>query len=151
MATAPTPRVLIVEDERTIQALYRYMLRGYFDIEIASSVDEGLQAAARTRFDLFLLDINLGEDRTGVDLLQLLRALPGYAQTPAVACTAYTMPEERARILRSGFDNYQSKPFSREQLVDVCRRTMAGERAPQPPRPSAAPSLTASPFRNAAA
>ena len=82
-------RILIVEDDPHIQLLLRHLLRPWFHLDLAVNVDEALDIAAENPFDLFLIDINLGELRTGVDLLGLLRRIPAYDATPAVACTAY--------------------------------------------------------------
>ena len=82
------PRILIVEDDRCIQVLYRYLLKARFDVQLVDNVDDAIHLAAHEHFDLFLLDINLGEMRTGADLLGLLRKMPAYSATPAVACTA---------------------------------------------------------------
>jgi CheY-like chemotaxis protein len=52
-------------------------------------------------------------------LLRQLRALPGYENAPAVALTAYALPSDRDQFLDAGFDYHLSKPFTKEQLLDV--------------------------------
>ena len=112
-------RLLIVEDTLYIQTIHRYLLRDTFDLVLVGRFDEALDAAARQPFDLFLLDIDLGEQRTGVELLGELRQMPAYAATPAVTCTANTLPGDRERLLASGFNAYVGKPFTKEGLLDT--------------------------------
>ncbi len=109
-------RILIVEDDPHIQLLLRHLLRPWFDLELAVTVDEALKIAAEHPFDLFLIDINLGAGRTGVDLLWALRKIPDYQATPAVSCTAYALRGDRARFISYGFDEHIDKPFVPHQL-----------------------------------
>ncbi len=112
-------RILIVEDNPPIQMLLRHLLAKHFDVELAHTVDGALLRAERHRFDLFLLDINLGEDRSGVDLLDLLREMPAYSTTPAVACTAYVGQHYEQHFLAHGFSKHIDKPFSRPVLLEA--------------------------------
>ncbi len=136
-------RILAVEDLPDLQVLLRYMLKRRFDLVVVASYDEALRRAARERFDLFVLDINLGERRTGLDLLHALRRLPGCAATPAVACTAYAMNGDRERFLARGFDEHVRKPFTRQELhagIDaVLALARAQIHAARPAMPGARP------------
>ena len=109
-------RILVVEDDPHIQLLLRHLLRPGFELELAVTVDEALTMATRHAYDLFLIDINLGAGRTGVDLLWALRQMPGYRATPAVSCTAYALRGDRERFLSYGFDDHIDKPFEPRQL-----------------------------------
>ncbi len=109
-------RILIVEDDPAIQLMLRHLQRPWFDLDLAVTVDEALNMAAQHPFDLFLIDINLGAGRTGVDLLWALRQMPGYRATPVVSCTAYALRGERERFLSYGFDEHIDKPFESHQL-----------------------------------
>lgn len=119
MDSDPIPRILAVEDNPDTQLLLRYLLRPRYDVEIVTHVDDALDAAKNQAFDLLVLDINLGEARTGIDLLRELRQLDTYRTTPALALTAYAMPGDRERFESSGFSQYISKPFTRKELYDA--------------------------------
>lgn len=119
MASHRAPHLLVVEDNPDTQLLLRYLLRPHFDAEIVSHVDDALEVAAKQDFDLLVLDINLGEDRTGIDLLQELRLNDTYKSTPALALTAYAMPGDRERFQGAGFTEYISKPFTRKELYET--------------------------------
>lgn len=119
MASDRTPHILVVEDNPDTQLLLRYLLRPHFEAEIVSHVDEALEVARKQDFDLLVLDINLGENRTGIDLLQELRLNDAYRSTPALALTAYAMPGDRERFQSAGFTQYISKPFTRKELYEA--------------------------------
>lgn len=111
------PRILALEDNAESRLLLKHLLRKDFDAVIVPDADSTLETAAEQSFDVLLLDINLGEKRTGVDVLKALRALPGYDETPALACTAYALPGDRERFLEAGFAKYVSKPFVKAELL----------------------------------
>ena len=117
MTDSTKRRLLIAEDNADTQRLLDYLLKSKFELSIVSGVDEALEVARQETFDLFLLDINLGEERTGVNLLESLRSLPNQDNVPAVALTAYALPGDRERFLESGFNSYISKPFTRDELT----------------------------------
>ena len=114
--------VLVVEDNPTMRSLLKRVLKTKYQVETASCVDEALRLAQERPFDALMLDINLGEPRTGIDLLQMLRQMPAYREVPAVACTAYWGLGDRKRLLEAGFDEYVDKPFTKEQLHEALER-----------------------------
>ena len=118
-------RILAVEDDPHIRILLRHLLQSRYELMLVSSSGEALRAASGQGFDLFLLDINLGEDRTGVDLLEMLRQMPRYRATPAIACTAYAMHGDHDRFIEQGFIGYVGKPFSREGLLSAVAEGLA--------------------------
>ena len=126
--------ILTVEDNPDTQTLLRYMLKPYFTLVFSSHVDEALALAEKHTFGLFLLDINLGEQRTGIDLLQLLREKPGYENTPALAITAYAMPGDRDRFILAGFDGYISKPFTRRELLETIEHALDKKKQAKAPK-----------------
>ncbi|RMH49433.1 MAG: PAS domain S-box protein [Bacteroidetes bacterium] len=117
---AVLPRLLLVEDTAILPELVRRMLRGRYTVTLARSEAEALALARQDPpFDVVLMDINLNAERTGIDALGSLRALPAYAGVPIVAVTAYALPGDRERFLDLGFSAYLSKPFTREQLLHM--------------------------------
>lgn len=110
-------RVLVVEDQPETQRLLELMLKSTYDVQIAATTEEALAYVEDEPFDVLLVDINLSEQRTGVDLLQTIR--DGGKGMPAVACTAYAMPGDRSKLLKAGFDGYVSKPFTRHELEEA--------------------------------
>lgn len=118
-------RVLVLEDNAESRLLLRHLLRRDFDATLIGGVDEALEIAQKSTFDVALLDINLGEKRTGVDVLKLLRTMPQHRDLPALACTAYALPGDRERFLEAGFAGYVSKPFVKAELMTALHKAVA--------------------------
>ncbi len=131
-STDQRARLLVVEDDPAIRHLLTYLLDSSYKLCIASFFDEAIQMAGRETFDLLLFDVNLGEPRSGIDLLDRLRRLPAFDDVPAVACTAYVLPDERARFLASGFDGYIGKPFTRKELLHTIETSLREGRRLEP-------------------
>lgn len=112
----------MLEDNPEALLLLRHYLTPHANVTFASTVDEALAAdtaAGPEPCGLYVLDINLGEDRDGVDVLHALQARYGQANVRALALTAYALPGDRKKFLAAGFTDYLSKPFSRKQLLHV--------------------------------
>ena len=114
MVTDSAPRVLIVEDDRTVaEVVARYLEREGFAVE---SVGDGLEALARADAklpDLVVLDIML----PGLDGLEVCRRLRSRAPIPVVMLTARGSEEDRVLGLELGADDYVAKPFSPRELT----------------------------------
>lgn len=119
-------QILAVEDNPDTLRLLQYMLASKYETKFSAQVDEALHLASESPYHLFLLDINLGEDRTGIDLLGLLRECSPNATTPAIALTAYAMPGDKDRFIQAGFDGYLSKPFTRSALYAAIESAVSG-------------------------
>lgn len=131
------PRILIVEDNPDTGVLMRLVLEEVGAVEVARSANKALDAARASLdedsrqgpFDLFLLDINLGEGQlSGVELLAELRQMPAYAKVPVAAVTAYAQPSDRRQILNQGFDEFLGKPFTADQLTDLVKGLVSSGR-----------------------
>lgn len=126
MSTAEKPRILAVEDNSETQLLLQHLLKKSFEVVVVPGVDEALSAVGDGPFDALLLDINLSEQRTGTDLLHLLRERENMTDVPAIALTAYAMPGDREDFLEAGFDQYVSKPFTRSDLTTAIENSLDG-------------------------
>lgn len=120
-----TPRLLAVDDNPAMLVLIKRYLKAYnVQVDTARDAETTLSLAQRLAYDVMLLDINLGTARDGIEVLQELRALPGYQHTPVLAVTAYAMPSDRERFLGAGFDAYLSKPFTEQQLHQTLNQVL---------------------------
>ena len=130
-------RVLVVEDEQDIASLVKHTLErsGDFIVDVASTGDRALKAAAVDVPDLIILDLNLPV-LGGLDVCRLLRGRPATARTPIIMLTARTTEGDRVTGLDAGADDYVTKPFSPRELAArvraVLRRGKPEETAPPP-------------------
>jgi DNA-binding response OmpR family regulator len=121
-------RVLVVDDNlRTREAIALYLRHAGYAVEQAATGPDALSIAASSRPDLIVLDLML----PGLDGLDVCRALRERTDVPIIMVTARATEEDKLEGLRSGADDYVTKPFSPRELVarvaTVLRR--AGRRA----------------------
>ena len=113
--------VLLVEDHARAREVIGRLLVDYgAAVTATSGVAEALEAFGRERPDVVLSDIELpGED--GYALIRKLRALPRDrgGQTPAACLTGMSTVEDRARVLRAGFQYHVAKPVDARTLLSV--------------------------------
>jgi two-component system, cell cycle response regulator DivK len=116
--------ILIVEDNPQSLKLLRDILqiKGYQTLE-AETGEEGVRLARERQPALILMDIQL-PGINGIEALQRLRADPVTSATPVIAVTASVMTQDRSRIMAAGFNGFQSKPISVNQLLATVRETL---------------------------
>jgi two-component system, OmpR family, response regulator len=117
LAEAPprTARVLVVDDEPTISALLSATLRLVeFDVRVAETGYRALAAAGEFEPDLIVLDVML-PDLDGFEIAKRLRAQG--SRVPVLFLTARDALEDRISGLSAGADDYETKPFSLEEVV----------------------------------
>ncbi|OFY13819.1 MAG: hypothetical protein A2X11_09745 [Bacteroidetes bacterium GWE2_42_24] len=109
--------VLLVEDDDINREFALYTLTGYYNVIVATTALMAISLAEKYHFAALLLDINLGRDMSGIEVLHAIRKMDGYQKVPATAVTANALKGERERLLSSGFNYYLSKPYSRKDLL----------------------------------
>ena len=116
--------VLVVDDDPKMRTLIRLLLNRICRVDLADSEQSAIEQASQKRYDMVLLDINLGRVRTGVDALKELRKIPQYDLIPVVALTGYSLPRDREYLLESGFDDYLPKPIKEDLLYNVVNQVL---------------------------
>lgn len=108
--------ILIVEDDPSIQRLIQTILQdaGYSAL-VCESGASALQAIDHESIDLVLLDVML-PDMDGYEVCQRLRTITG-SHLPVMMLTAATQQQSVVEGLRSGADDYVTKPFFPEELL----------------------------------
>jgi two-component system, OmpR family, KDP operon response regulator KdpE len=107
-------RVLVVDDEPAILRAVQTNLSGHgFRVDTAASGQEALDAAARFRPDLVLLDLGLPD----MDGLDVIRSLRGRGPTPIVVLSARGAERDKVAALDLGADDYLTKPFGVNELL----------------------------------
>lgn len=110
-------RVLVVDDDRTLQMLLRLELLGEgFEVIVASDGPEALRLAQETLPDMVLLDVVM-PGMTGLEVLEQLRASQRTATTPVILLTGRPLEATEKHALHRGADHYMTKPFEVETLV----------------------------------
>lgn len=104
-------RILVVDDEETLREALRFNLEAEgYEVDAAGSAEEALTLDL-TRYDLFLLDIMMG-DISGTQLARIIRSTTSTASRPVIFCTAKDTEDDMVAGLDLGADDYITKPYS---------------------------------------
>lgn len=107
-------RVLIVEDEATLQETLEYNLHNQgYEVLKAEDGYAGLQLARDSNPDIVLLDLML----PGIDGFEVCRILRRETSIPILMLTARTEEVDKLIGLEVGADDYLTKPFSMRELL----------------------------------
>ena len=117
-------KLLVVEDDRTVG---QYVKRGLEEqLNQVDLVDDGVEAltrAANSEYDVIVLDLRL-PSMSGNEVLRTLRDRGD--TTPVLVLTAQDAVESKVQALRTGADDYVTKPLAFEELLArveaLCRR-----------------------------
>lgn len=113
------PVALYVEDDPINRDVMVMFLNKICTLDTADSGEAALNMANSKNYDLILLDINLGDSMSGMDVVKSLLAMPEYHNIPIIAVTAYSMGNERSEFLKGGCTHYLAKPFRKRELIDL--------------------------------
>ena len=110
-------KVLVVEDEATIQELLQFNLeRVNYKVKVTDSGEEAIKQASKSNPDLILLDIMLpGTD--GLEVCKTLKASSKTKNIPIIMLTALCEEADIVAGLELGADDYVTKPFSPRVLL----------------------------------
>jgi DNA-binding response OmpR family regulator len=122
------PRILLVDDEQSIQTLLSYPLRkdGY-EVVQATDGQEALARFGESPFDLVVLDVMMPR----LDGLEVCRRLRARSSVPIIMLTAKAEEIDKVLGLELGADDYITKPFSlrefRSRVKAALRRASMGQ------------------------
>jgi DNA-binding response OmpR family regulator len=117
------PRILLVDDEHSIQKLLTYpLLKEGYDVVAAGTGREALERFREGDFDLVVLDVMLPQ----MDGFDVCRELRSRSSVPIILLTAKAEEFDKVLGLELGADDYITKPFSvrefRSRVKAVLRR-----------------------------
>jgi len=117
-------KILIVEDEPNIVVPLQFIMKdnGY-DVAVAFSGEEAVDAITESKPDLILLDIMLpGMD--GYELCQMIRQNPDWKGIKIIFLTALSREADMAKGMALDADAYITKPFSNKEVVEKVRNLL---------------------------
>ena len=114
MVSDQKKKILVIEDDEDIRTVVVTRLkRAGYETIIASDGRDGLRRFYGDRPDLVVLDIAMPV----MDGWQVLERLREVSDVPVLILTAAAQERDKLRGLRSGADDYITKPFSGEELL----------------------------------
>jgi CheY-like chemotaxis protein len=112
-------RVLVVEDNTVSQTVIIHLLNRYrFKVDCVDSGPSAIEAAARCKYDLVLMDLQM-PDMDGLETTDIMRKLPDYDQVPIVALTANYSDHYRDLCRQHGMQAFLSKPVQSTELINT--------------------------------
>ena len=124
-------KVLLIDDEvRFLRSLaISLQARGY-EVDTATTGEDGLDRAARGHPDIVVLDLGLPK-MDGVDVLKRMR---GWTEVPVIVLSARHQEPSKVAALDAGADDYVTKPFGMDELLARLRAALR-RRSPVDERP----------------
>jgi DNA-binding response OmpR family regulator len=117
-------KILIVDDEPNIVIPLQFLMEqnGYRTL-VAQSGEEALEMISKEKPDLVLLDIMLpGVD--GFEVCEIIRLNPEWRNTRVIFLTAKGRDVDIAKGMVLGADEYITKPFSNQQIIDAVKKLL---------------------------
>jgi two-component system KDP operon response regulator KdpE len=113
--------ILVIDDEPQIR---RFVTAGLelhgFTVEDADCGLVGIDAAARIKPDVIVLDLNL-PDMSGIEVLESVRA---WSNVPVIVLSIESAEEQKVMLLKLGADDYIVKPFGIAELAARCEAAL---------------------------
>ena len=115
----PARTILVAEDDPAIRLVAsQLLLHGGYEVVAVTNGLEALRILAQRLPALILSDIRM-PGCTGLELLQHVRSTPAYAHLPFILVSAITEPGDIRMGMSLGADDYVTKPFNPEALLDT--------------------------------
>ena len=111
--------VLVAEDEESNYELVRIVLQKRYRLLRAHNGIEAVTMNEDEHPDLILMDIRMPE-MNGLDATRIIKEVSH--STPIIALSAYAFEENIREAKSAGCDDFMSKPFRVESLIEICER-----------------------------
>lgn len=119
--TESGPRILVVDDEKSIRSFLRTSLRANgFTVFEASCGKEALENAAQQRPDAIILDLGLPD----IEGFEVTRRLREWTNVPILVLSVRDREDDKVRALDEGADGYVTKPFAMGELLARIRAAL---------------------------
>ena len=114
-------KVLLIDDERPfVRALTIDLRARGYEVDTATTGEQGLEAVARGHPDVVVLDLGL----PGIDGLSVLRALREWSPVPVIVLSARHHEGTKVDALDAGADDYVTKPFGMAEFLARLRASV---------------------------
>lgn len=128
MSVSTNRKLLIVDDDDASRDIICRYLKDLYKIDVAKTGDVAIKMASKNKYDAILMDINLGIGINGINTVKKISNLNGYNSVPIAAVTAFAMDGDREEFLENGFTQYISKPFEKENLLNIISEMVESEK-----------------------
>ncbi len=116
-------KVLVIDDEVNIGLLLENFLSEEYDVTYHNNGKDGLDWLETTLPDLIICDIEM-PDLDGFGFLSEVRQRGFTSHTPVIMLSGRSESRERIRCYQLGAQDYLTKPFNPEELVEVIKKNL---------------------------
>ena len=120
-ATDVLPRILIIDDDKSLLESYTVLLEDEFQVSTAESGESGLELLRHEDVHLILLDVRL-PDISGIEVLRRIKALD--ENVDVIMITAVKDVRVAVEAIKLGAYDYLEKPFEIDEILALLRRTL---------------------------
>src|SRR5262245_19774432 len=118
------PRIMVVDDVATIRQIVSAVAKSVgYDVVEAASAEEAQALAGAKRVHLVLTDVHM-PGKSGLDLIQLLRANKNYRNTPILIMAKDAKDENIQKAQALGASGWIAKPFTPESLLGAINQVL---------------------------
>lgn len=115
------PRVILVDDDRTILKLLQQLLElDGFEVTAVTRGADALPMARKAQPQAALVDYHL-EDMDGLDVVKAFRADAAFAQLPIIVASGMNVEDE---VLGAGATRFLVKPFDPDELSEAFKQLL---------------------------
>ena len=120
------PRILIVEDEKSIANILKIILlkEGYCVTDIVATGEEAIGIALDTRPDLILINIRLAGMLDGITTYEQIKKT---VEIPVIFVSGYTDNRIIARSMQCKPIGYIVKPFKSAQIINEVQKALVSK------------------------
>jgi DNA-binding response OmpR family regulator len=122
----------VVEDAIAVRNMLEDFLSLYgYDVLVASHPDTAFRRLKQSSasLDAMILDIGLDDNRSGIEVLELMRLDDRFVSLPVVVLTGHALPEHAQAAREAGCDLVITKPCLPDQLMEAIRRILDAPKA----------------------
>lgn len=113
--------IMIVDDSKTILRVANSFLESMYNVVVVEDGFLALAEIVQAQPDLLFLDVMMPR-LDGYNTCLAIKSNPDFANLPIVMLSSKDSPFDKARGAMMGCDDYLTKPFSRDALLDAVRR-----------------------------
>ena len=111
-------RIYVIDDDEQLLRMVGLMLeRGGHAVTLISNPVDGLEHVKKDKPDLLVLDVMM-PNMSGHDIAREIRADKQLEEIPILVLTARSQDIDRKAALKSGADDYLSKPVTSQELIE---------------------------------
>ncbi len=117
--------IIIEDDPLNAIAIKKYLEKTYY-VEHAATPKEAIKMCKNKNYYLVLMDINLKSNMNGIELMKFLKENNySYKYIPFIAQTAYAVDKDKMKFMESGFSDFISKPYTKNELLEIVEKNLS--------------------------